>query len=1173
MPGESTGKCLRQSPRLSFSTWNINGLVDRVLGNKFEVCDFLNHVNRFDFIVLTETWTRRTVFVPNFKCFSSVDKPRSNSSKGRSSGGILVLYKNCFAPHVTLEKRSHNFIWFKVDKTLMGTAEDVFVCGTYIPPENSKHFSPEIFEELEKDIMEFRSKGFLILLGDFNSRTGKYDDHISIEGDNFFTSNNLEESIIPTVRNNYDNVVNSNGKHLLEICKHFDFRILNGRTRGDSMGNITFHGKNGVSTVDYVICDQNLFQKFDYFMVKQPTYLSDHSQISAWLSIPKISDPTTTENGDSPHLKQLPTQFIWSDNSSILFKSELNSQNVQKLINDFLTEDFEQTDTGISIAVSKVESILCGAAKNSLKRKKVRQRRKVTNNINKKWFDKECRFKRHEVRKLANLKRRDPLNNTVRNMFHSVLKEYRNLLKTKQRNYRNEKINQLSGTNVCSQTFWKTFKTLPEKQNQETLPPVNQNELISHFEKLHSKPNMNHTRQRSIVNELKNMERCKTNLSELDYPISDKEIRQAARKLKNKKAAFSDLIKNEMIKASYDILMNVYLKLFNLVLNSGIYPRLWCDGLITPIFKSGDKSDPGNYRGICVSSCLGKLFSSILNERLLDFANDKRLLHPSQIGFLRENRTSDHMITLRALIEKYSSLHKQKVYACFVDFKKAFDSVWHEGLFHRILSYGIEGKVYDLIQSLYTKSTCSIRLGTNRTDSFSYHRGVRQGCILSPLLFNLFINELPLSFDESETDPFTLPNGTKLNSLLYADDLVILSKSKQGLEKCLNILENFNAKWLLDVNYKKTKILIFQKSGRKPKNLSFSINNNPIEIVQEYTYLGIKMTSSGTFTTAQKILAEKALNALFKIQKHIHLSRLPLRSARKIFETVVQPILTYGSEIWGAYIKLDFEKWDKTPIEKAHLRFCKMFLGLNKKASNHATRSEIGNFPVQITIIKQILNYYQYLNAKDDSSVVKQALHIMHEISPKLSNSYIDNIHQILKFCDSACTEQGIAHSVSHIVLQLQSKYSNYWKTKIEASTRLDFFSKIKQEFKEDQFLNDVKNFDLKKDYYKFRTSNHALFIETGRYCRPVLSREKRTCKFCNNNDIEDEMHLLFKCTLYADLRQTFMQNVTTVLEIVPDDQINLTKALFTSKNTTILTANYIHKCFSRRKVSQLMEI
>ena len=129
-----------------------------------------------------------------------------------------------------------------------------------------------------------------------------------------------------------------------------------------------------------------------------------------------------------------------------------------------------------------------------------------------------------------------------------------------------------------------------------------------------------------------------------------------------------------MLKASYKKLMNVYIKLFNLVLDSGIYPSFWCDGLITPIYKTGNKSDPGNYRGICVSSCFGKLFSYILNHRLLDFADNNNLLHPSQIVFLRDNRTSDHILALRALIEKYSLHYKQKVYACFIDFKKAFDS-------------------------------------------------------------------------------------------------------------------------------------------------------------------------------------------------------------------------------------------------------------------------------------------------------------------------------------------------------------------------------------------------------------------------------------------------------------------------------------------------------------------
>ena len=92
---------------------------------------------------------------------------------------------------------------------------------------------------------------------------------------------------------------------------------------------------------------------------------------------------------------------------------------------------------------------------------------------------------------------------------------------------------------------------------------------------------------------------------------------------------------------------------------------------------------------------------------------------------------------------------------------------------------------------------------------------------MSPLLFNLFINELPSSFDYAKTDPIPLPINTELNNLSYADDLVSISRSRYGLENCLKTLESFTAKWLTDVNMKKTKIMVFQKSGRRPKNLFF----------------------------------------------------------------------------------------------------------------------------------------------------------------------------------------------------------------------------------------------------------------------------------------------------------------------------------------------------------------
>ena len=155
-----------------------------------------------------------------------------------------------------------------------------------------------------------------------------------------------------------------------------------------------------------------------------------------------------------------------------------------------------------------------------------------------------------------------------------------------------------------------------------------------------------------------------------------------------------------MIKSSIDILNKGFIKVFKIIITSGIFPRAWCEGLITPIFKSGTKLDRNNYRGICVSSTLGKFFCSILNDRLMTFTKLENTLHPSQISFLLGNRTADHILTLKTLHDTHVKQHNnKKIYACFVDFKKALDSVWHDGLIYKLLDNKIGGRFYDLIKT------------------------------------------------------------------------------------------------------------------------------------------------------------------------------------------------------------------------------------------------------------------------------------------------------------------------------------------------------------------------------------------------------------------------------------------------------------------------------------------
>ena len=167
-------------------------------------------------------------------------------------------------------------------------------------------------------------------MGDFNSRTGKYSDCVSQEGNTMITNDQSHLSSGSTQRNSFDNNINNHGKRLLEICRSADLRILNGRVSGDSLGRATFHGKAGISVVDYAICDQTLFSHILNFIVKEPTYLSDHSPLVTWL----CTDTDIRNQDPSPEsdtLTRLPKQFMWE--SELYTKIQSNSS-ISKFAND-----------------------------------------------------------------------------------------------------------------------------------------------------------------------------------------------------------------------------------------------------------------------------------------------------------------------------------------------------------------------------------------------------------------------------------------------------------------------------------------------------------------------------------------------------------------------------------------------------------------------------------------------------------------------------------------------------------------------------------------------------------------------------------------------------------------------------------------------------------------------
>ena len=342
---------------------------------------------------------------------------------------------------------------------------------------------------------------------------------------------------------------------------------------------------------------------------------------------------------------------------------------------------------------------------------------------------------------------------------------------------------------------------------------------------------------------------------------------------------------------------------------------------------------------------------------------EHNVISKCQIGFQKHKRTSDHIFVLKCIIEE-AKVNKKPIYGCFIDLKKAFDTVWIKGLLYKLLfNCNISPKLVRIIGNMYTNLGAHVNSNGQLGSLFKITVGTRQGCNQSPTLFNLFINDLPLIIGKGDCDPVSL-NNMKINILMYADDTLILSKSRKGLQKALHILQVYCHKWQLKINIDKTKVMIFNKL--KVEEFEFELNGEKLQIVHKYNYLGLKISSNGSFTAAIKELGEKARRAYHVMRGPLIDSSIQPRVYMKLFESLVKPIALYGCEVWGGFghksasqenILSSVLKNDKPTYEQLHLKVCKQILHTSKRASNLGVRSDLGRLPLMFNIICAVCKY------------------------------------------------------------------------------------------------------------------------------------------------------------------------------------------------------------------------
>ena len=323
---------------------------------------------------------------------------------------------------------------------------------------------------------------------------------------------------------------------------------------------------------------------------------------------------------------------------------------------------------------------------------------------------------------------------------------------------------------------WKQFKFL--KQEYKADSPLDSHDLLALYEFFadrYRRDELNSSQENYSYIICANND-C-DDINELNEPISLIEIDNVLKSLNTGKSVAEDLISNEMLKSLDTLGIQALNCTFNHCLSKGIYP--WNTSVITPIHKSGDINNPDNYRAIAVSSCLGKTFSSILLNRLTNFRNNHCSDPPNQLGFCKGAQTNDHVLTLKTIIDKYRQPGKANLFACFVDFKKAFDSIRRDLLLSKIANLGINGAFFLVIKTMYEKSTAKIKINNLLSDSFNIDKGTEQGHPMSPELFKMFIRDLSSALTCTGKYPFLF--DAIINHLLWADDLIPLAIDEVSL--------------------------------------------------------------------------------------------------------------------------------------------------------------------------------------------------------------------------------------------------------------------------------------------------------------------------------------------------------------------------------------------------------
>ena len=993
---------------------------------------------------------------------------------------------------------------------------------TYIHPHLSPFYNDKGYDStlvyLEKFILQVTKQYVdlpFLIIGDLNSRIGDWNLTQDDEGE-------PQKSGMPETygnRKSRDMITNTFGRQLISLCELCQFVPLNGNAMGDLEGNFTFVSNHGKSVIDYALVSVDLFiQNICCFHI-----LSNVESLHAPIYIP-IYGAYLKNNRLKSHNQTCKKISIlkWDIEKENMFCSKMKNNKQE------INEAEQMIELRPDEAVKRFTGTIVSAASCMRRNVCIRTGRKKVKND---WYDTECTLAKQNAKDAKYDYDTAQDDKRKEKLFFRLRAKYKDTTRDKKRIARTDKIRKLIRVKKDGKRFWSTIKDL--RPNTKSQPEIDMNEWKKHFERVFKGKDICQGNKPNEIDRNKEL----VTVEKLDTDITREEVSESIQSLKSEKASGIDEVCGEFIKTSHDIVLPFLTKLFNYMYKNSYYPLQWCKAVITPILKNGNNTNPDNYRGISLLSVISKTFTSIINKRLYEWCEKEDKISFEQAAFRKSFSTTDHIFTLTTIIQ--NRLYKKdggKVYACFIDYHKAYDHIDRQSLWDVLYDTGVSNKMISMFKAMYKTVLSCVRWNGTLSEMFECPSGLRQGCLCSPLAFALLIGKVADCVRRNGKHGFQLiPGGPEIYQLLFADDIILISSTPHGLQTQINNLESASKSLGLTVNMKKTKIMVFRRGGFLGKNEKWFFKKQQLETVDSYKYLGFTLTTRLSDTKACEDFAKRAKMKVFEILKTMWaLCSLNTVIFFQLFDAQVKPMLLYAAEIWG---------WrDVDIIESAHLFACKRILNVSNKTPNHMTYGETGRYPLHIDAKVATVRYWLKVMKMPNHRLPKQALLSMMTIHERDENDKRIGWYTAVKRClaDNGFLkvwEDGGTTDEKAFLRKLKDKlvfnFEQSWLQRMESSERFSSYKTFKKVFLAELYLNDITVKKFRDALIRFRLGLNNLKVNR----RFSQSNFDKNCDFCEDV-LEDEQHFLFECHKYEPIREKYLHryfnlDVITVAELL----------------------------------------